>query len=322
MSLELVAPTLRPLRPLLDDPSISEIMVNGNGSIAIERDGRLLQVRELDLTAFDLRFACTTIARVLGQDVSAEQPLLDARLPDGSRVAIAFPPVSLDGVTLTIRKFRPVHRTLDELARSGMMPPSVAEQLRSLVRERRTILISGGTGSGKTTLLNALAGCILSDERIGVIEDTAELRLAQQNVFRFEAKPAQPGAPAVTIRDLVKASLRHRPDRLLIGEVRGAEAWDLLQAINTGHAGSLSTIHANSAHQALSRLATLALQADIDIPFRAIQAQIGELVDIVVQVHRGHTNRQVTEVLHVADFDAEWQQFQTEGVYRVPDEQP
>jgi pilus assembly protein CpaF len=290
-------------------------MVNGNGSVAIERDGCLSQVGDLDLISFDLAFACTTIARVLGQDVSTEQPLLDARLPDGSRVAIAFPPVSLDGVTLTIRKFRPVSLTLEDLATAGMMPPHVAQQLRSLVRERRTILIAGGTGSGKTTLLNALAGCIPSDERVGVIEDTAELRLTQQNVFRFEAPPAQPGLPAVTIRQLVKASPRHRPDRLLVGEVRGGEAWDLLQAINTGHAGSLSTIHANSAQQALSRLATLALQADIDIPFRAVQTQIGELVDMVVQVVRKHTRRQVVEVLRVVQFDPDVQRFQTECLY-------
>ena len=305
MSFELIYPALRPIRHLLEDETISEIGINGNGLIWVERDGHLEEITDIDLAGFNLKFACTTIARVLGDDISAEQPLLDSRLPDGSRVAIAFPPVSLDGATLTIRKFRSVQFTLDELVDRGTMPAEVASVLREAVHERQTILFSGGTSSGKTTLLNAVANLIDGDERIGLIEDTAELRLTARNSFRFEARRAQPGIPAVGIRELLKASLRHRPDRLILGEVRGGEAWDLVQAINTGHAGSLSTIHANSALQALSRLATLTLQADIDIPYRAIQSQIGDLVNLVVHAERRREGRQICEVMRVQGFDSE-----------------
>ena len=315
MSFELIYPALRPIRHLLDDASISEVMINGNGYVSIEREGRLQEVPNVDLHAFDLRFACTTIARVLGDDISAENPLLESRLPDGSRVAIAFPPVSLDGVTLTVRKFRPVQFTLNELLEQGCIPTEVAGFLCKAVIDHRTILISGGTGSGKTTLLNALANLIDPDERIGLIEDTAELRLSAKNLFRFEARRAQPEIRAVAIRDLLKASLRHRPDRIIVGEIRGGEAWDLLQAINTGHAGSLSTIHANSALQALSRFATLTLQSDIDIPYRAIQSEIGDLVDLVVQVERRVSGRRVTQVLRVDRFDPDAGVYQTEILY-------
>jgi pilus assembly protein CpaF len=228
-----------------------------------------------------------------------------------------FPPVSINGVTLTIRKFRPVQFTLDDLVECGSMRPEVASVLSSAVEQRQTILVSGGTGSGKTTLLNALANVIDSNERIGVIEDTAELRLTRKNIFRFEARRPLPGIPGVSIRDLLKASLRHRPDRLLVGEVRGGEAWDLIQAINTGHAGSLSTIHANSAHQALSRLATLTLQSDIDIPYRAIQSEIGDLINLVVQVERHKKGRQISELMRISGFDAPSGQYLTEMLYQA-----
>jgi pilus assembly protein CpaF len=317
MSFDLIYPALRPIRHLLDDASISEIMVNGNGFVSIEREGYLQEAPEVDLSSFDLKFACTTIARVLGEDVSTENPLRDSRLPDGSRVAIAFPPVSLDGVTLTIRKFRPIQFTLDELVEYGTMPAEVAALLRQAVGSRQTILISGGTGSGKTTLLNAVANLIEPDERIGLIEDTAELRLTAKNLFRFEARRSQPGIRAITIRDLLKASLRHRPDRIIVGEIRGGEAWDLIQAINTGHAGSLSTIHANSARQALSRLATLTLQSEIDVPYRAIQSEIGDLINLVVQVERRREGRRVTELLRVGGFDSDAGRYRTETLYRA-----
>jgi pilus assembly protein CpaF len=317
MSFELIYPALRPIRHLLNDESISEIGINGNGLIWLERDGQLDEITGIDLTGFNLKFACTAIARVLGDDISSEQPLLDSRLPDGSRVAIAFPPVSLDGVTLTIRKFRPVQFTLDELVERGAMTGEVAEILQRAVRERQTILFSGGTGSGKTTLLNAVANLIDGEERIGLIEDTAELRLTAKNLFRFEARRAQPGIPAVGIRDLLKASLRHRPDRIIVGEVRGGEAWDLVQAINTGHAGSLSTIHANSARQALSRLATLTLQADVDIPYRAIQTEIGDLINLVVHAERRREGRRVCQVMRVEGFFPDGNRYQADMLYET-----
>jgi pilus assembly protein CpaF len=317
MSFELIYPALRPLRHLLEDETISEVGINGNGHLWIERNGSLEDILNVDLSAFNLKFACTTIARVLGDDISSERPLLDSRLPDGSRVAIVFPPVSVNGVTLTIRKFRPVQFTLDELVERGSMPAAVAGILRHAVQRRQTILVSGGTGSGKTTLLNAIANLIDSEERIGVIEDTAELRVTAKNVFRFEARRPLPGIPGISIRDLLKASLRHRPDRILVGEVRGGEAWDLIQAINTGHAGSLSTIHANSAHQALSRLATLTLQSDIDIPYRAIQSEIGDLINLVIQVERRKEGRRISQLMRVRGFDPDSGRYRTEMLYQA-----
>jgi pilus assembly protein CpaF len=315
MSFELINPVLEPIRALLEDENISEIMVNNNGTIFIERNSVLERIPDFDLSRFSVNFACLAIARVLGEDISAEHPLLDARLPDGSRVAVAFPPVSLDGVTLTIRKFRPVQFSLEELAEQGTMPAEVAAYVARAVREHRTILISGGTGSGKTTLLNAMANCIDSRERIGLIEDTAEVRLTHPNLFRFEAKKPKPGIPAITIRDLLKASLRHRPDRIIVGEIRGGEAWDLLQAINTGHPGSLCTIHANSASQALSRLATLTLQTDIGIAYPAIQSEVGDLVDLVVQTRRTPKGRSIVEVVDVDGFDRDLNRFNKVTIY-------
>jgi pilus assembly protein CpaF len=206
---------------------------------------------------------------------------------------------------------------LDELVERGAMTAEVAEILRRAVHERQTILFSGGTGSGKTTLLNVVANLIDGEERIGPIEDTAELRLTAPNLFRFEARRAQPGIAAVGIRDLLKSSLRHRPDRIIVGEVRGGEAWDLVQAINTGHAGSLSTIHANSARQALSRLATLALQVDVDIPYRAIQSEIGDLINLVVHAERRSGGRRVCQIMRVEGFVPDSNRYQANMLYEA-----
>jgi pilus assembly protein CpaF len=277
MSFETILPFLQPIARLITDPGVSEVMVNGDGAIFIQRAGRLQPV-DAKIEQKYLSTAVKRIARSLGEDISESKPLLDARLPDGSRVAAAFPPCSPHGVTLTVRKFRPHWFTLDELVEADALPRAVADQLAQAVRERQTILVSGGTDTGKTTFTKALLDLIPQAERLGVIEDTMELKIDHPNVFRFEARKELRDAagnittPAVTIRDLVKATLRHRPDRLIIGEVRGGEAFDLLDALNTGHAGSISTLHANSASQALSRLASLALRAEVDIPYRAIQA--------------------------------------------------
>jgi pilus assembly protein CpaF len=251
------------------------------------------------------------------------QPALDARLPDGSRVAAAFPPCSPGGVTLTIRKFRPQWFSLDELEHAEALPRHVAELLMQAVRDRQTILISGGTDTGKTTFAKPPIDCIPCTERLGVIEDTMELKIDHPNVFRFEARRPQRDSagtvtvPAITIRDLVKATLRHRPDRLIIGEVRGGEAFDLLDALNTGHAGSISTVHANSGLQALSRLATLTLRAEVDLPYRAIQAEIGDLINLVLHVDRRDGKRCLSEVVRIAGFNPETNQYRTETLFHI-----
>jgi pilus assembly protein CpaF len=310
MLFETILPFLKPIAEFIVDPSVSEVMVNGDGSVFIQRTGRLYPV-DATIEQKYLSTAVKRIARSLGEDISEARPLLDARLSDGSRVAAAFPPCSLRGVTLTVRKFRPHWFTLHELAEGGALPLSVADQLAQAVGQRQTILVSGGTDTGKTTYTKALLEFIPHSERLGVIEDTMELKIDHPNVFRFEARkelrdPAgNVTTPAVTIRDLVKATLRHRPDRLIIGEVRGGEAFDLLDALNTGHAGSISTLHASSASQALSRLANLALRADIDIPYRAVQAEIGDLINLVVHIKRVEGIRLVFEVLAVEGFGGE-----------------
>lgn len=322
MSLETILPFLQPIAHLISDAGISEVMVNGDGAVYIQRDGRLLPV-EVDIDPRYLTSAVKRIARSLGEDISEARPLLDARLPDGSRVAAAFPPCSFDGVTLTIRKFRPRWFTMSELVAAGALTSSLADELESAVLNRETILIAGGTDTGKTTFAKALIDFIPQSERLGVIEDTAELKIDHPNVYRFEARREQRDrdgnvtSPAVTIRDLVKATLRHRPDRLIVGEVRGGEAFDLLDALNTGHAGSISTVHANSALQALSRLATLALRADVDIPFKAIQGEIGTLVNIVIHIERKDGKRMVSEVLRLHGFEADESRYDVTRIYPV-----
>ena len=316
MTLETILPFLQPIAHLITDPGISEVMVNGDSSIFIQRDGRLSAVAAV-LDPKYLANAVKRIARSLGEDIGESKPLLDTRLPDGSRVAAAFPPCSLQGVTLTIRKFRPRWFTMQQLVDAGMLPSTLAGQLATAVGNRQTILIAGGTDTGKTTFAKALIDFIPKSERLGVIEDTAELQIDHPNVFRLEARKEQRDpagkvmAPAVTIRDLVKATLRHRPDRLIIGEVRGGEAFDLLDALNTGHAGSLSTIHANSALQALSRLGTLTLRADVDLPYKAIQGEIGDLIDLVIHIERKDGHRCVSQVLQLHGFDADAGRYDT-----------
>jgi pilus assembly protein CpaF len=310
--LELLLPAIRPIQPFLEDDEVSEIMINPGNRVFVERSGKMYEVTDqVDFTRFDLSFAALTIARLVGENIDGTRPLLDARLPDGSRIAIALPPVSVDGAAMTIRKFRSRRFTLDELVSAGSMSPDLADYLSAAVRHRRTILISGGTGSGKTTLLNALIDHIDPSERLGVIEDTPELQLSRPNVFRFQSRREQKGIEEISIRQLAKAALRHRPDRILIGEVRGAEAWDLLQALNTGHPGSLCTIHAESPRKALSRLAALTLQADTEMPYRAIQTEIGELISAVVQIGRDVLGRRrVVEIFEVGGFHPDREQYE------------
>jgi pilus assembly protein CpaF len=309
MSFELILPFIRPLEPFLADPDVSEIMVNGPRQVYVERRGQLEDVSHVHLTEKHLLVAVRNIARVLGDDISEEKPLLDARLPDGSRVAAVWPPCSLQGPTLTIRRFHYRQYTLDDLLRIGTLTEDALALIRQAVDARENILISGATSTGKTTLLNAIASLLPDGDRIILIEDTAELRLDKPHLVRFEARRAQLGWPAVTIRDLVTASLRHRPDRLLLGEVRGGEAYDLLQALNTGHAGSLSTIHASSAHQALARLASCVLQSGVELPYAAIRHQIADHLRWVVHLQRRAGSREVHEVTRVDGYQPEYDRY-------------
>ena len=247
LGFETILPFLRPIEHLIRDDSISEIMVNGSTHVFIERAGVLQEVPDITLSEKSLMVAVKNIARRLGDDISEQKPILDSRLPDGSRVAAVIPPCSIHGVTLTIRKFNSRHYTVADLVKAGSLDDALAHQLKEYVELRRNILISGGTGCGKTTMLNALGRFIPDEDRVLLIEDTSEIQLEKPNLVRFEARQTQTDLPAVTIRDLLKASLRHRPDRIILGEIRGGEAFDLLQLLNTGHSGTLSTVHASSA---------------------------------------------------------------------------
>ena len=300
---EMILPFLKPIEHLILDDSVSEVMINGADRVFIERRGFLQQVKGVSLGEKALMVAVKNIARRLGDDISESKPILDSRLPDGSRVAAVIPPCSLSGVTLTIRKFN--HRLFDmhDLIETRALDETLANRLDDYVLERKNILISGGTGSGKTTLLDILAWRIPHDERILLIEDTAEIQLAHPNLVRFEARRAQNGLPAVAIRDLLKAALRHRPDRIMLGEIRGGEAFDLLQLLNTGHAGTLSTIHANSARQGLARFTSCVLQSDIELPYRAIKTNIGDSLNVVIHVERRPGRRFISEVIELNGYD-------------------
>jgi pilus assembly protein CpaF len=300
---EVILPFLKPIEHLILDESISEVMVNGPDRIFIEKSGYLEQVMGVSLSERSLLVAVKNIARRLGDDVSETKPILDSRLPDGSRVAAVIPPCSLSGVTLTIRKFNPRHFHLEDLIRVGTLDQPLANRLEDYVLRRKNILISGGTGTGKSTLAGLLAKFIPEDERILLIEDTAELQLPQANLVRFEARHEQNGLPAIAIGDLLKASLRHRPDRLILGEIRGEEAFDLLQLLNTGHDGTLSTLHASSAKQGLARFASCVLQSGVELPYRAIKTNIGDSLDVVVHLERRPGRRFISEVLEINHYD-------------------
>jgi len=312
MSFDVILPFLRPIEGLLKDPSISEIMVNGPASVFIERNGEIEPVPGISIAEKSLQVAVRNIARALGDEISEEKPLLDSRLPDGSRVAAIIPPCSVGGTTLTIRKFQARFFTVDELVRAGSLTPDLLKQLRDAIKQRRNILISGGTSSGKTTLLTALAAFISDRDRVVLIEDTSEIQITKPNLVRFEARREQPGLPAVAIRDLVRATLRHRPDRIILGEVRGGEAFDLLQALNTGHSGTLSTIHANSAAQALSRFTSCVLESGVELPYQAIRSNIGDAVHLLIHLERRDGRRIVSEALQLERFDPQQDRYITE----------
>jgi pilus assembly protein CpaF len=293
---------LGPLEDLLADPGVEEVMVNGPDRVYVERAGRLEPTDVAFADEEELRDAVERILAPLGRRVDELSPMVDARLADGSRVNVVIPPLAIDGPALSIRRFgarRPGPRELLEL---GTLDEGQLDLLRGAVAERRSVLVSGGTGSGKTTLLNALSGFIGAGERVVTIEDAAELRLRQPHVVRLESRPPSvEGSGEVTIRDLLRNALRMRPDRIVIGEVRGAEALDLLTALNTGHDGALSTVHANSPADALSRLETLALMAGLGLPHGAIAGQVRRGIDLVVQLERRADGaRRVVEIAEVA----------------------
>lgn len=317
MSFDLILPFLRPIEHLIMDPSVSEIMVNGADRVFVERGGLIEPVElQAPLMERSLQVAIRNIARILGDEISEEKPLLDARLPDGSRVAAVFPPCAVQGTTLTIRKFHSRHFTAEELVRIGALPPEVLEYLRDGIARRLNILISGGTGTGKTTMLNALARFIDATDRIVLIEDTAEIQIEQENLVRFEARREQPGVPAVTIRDLLKATLRHRPDRIILGEVRGGEAFDLLQALNTGHSGSLSTIHANSAQQAIQRFTSCVLQSTVELPYKAVRSNIAECLNLLLHIERRQGKRYVFQLVELERYNPEHDTFDLRNLYQ------
>jgi pilus assembly protein CpaF len=315
MSFDLILPFLRPIEHLIRDDETSEIMVNASSQVFTERQGRIEHVPGIELNEKSLHVALRNIARLLGDDISESKPILDARLPDGSRVAAVIPPCSLGGITLTIRKFRRQHFTIDDLIALGSLDKELAKLLQAKVESRQNILISGGTGTGKTTLLNTLADFIPDEERIVLIEDTAEIRVQKSNLVRFEARREQSNTPAVTIRDLLRVTLRHRPDRIIVGEVRGGEAFDFLQVLNTGHSGTLSTIHANSAYHAISRFVSCTLQSNIDLPYKAIKSNFADSINLLLHIERKNGHRYISELLEVRNYNAEADRYELEALY-------
>ena len=296
-----------PLEPLLNDPDVSEVMVNGPERIFIERGGKLHRVDATFADEAHLRRTIEKIVAAVGRRVDESSPMADARLRDGSRVNVVVPPIALDGSSLTIRKFAADPFTADDLVSFGTFTPMLRDFLDACVRGRLNILISGGTGSGKTTTLNVLSSSIPADERIVTIEDAAELQLRQAHVLRLEARPPNiEGKGEISIRDLVRNALRMRPDRVVVGEVRDAAALDMLQAMNTGHDGSLATAHSNGPRDSLSRLETMVLMAGLDLPVRAIREQVAGAIDLIVHQSRlKDGSRRITHVTEVVGMEGE-----------------
>jgi pilus assembly protein CpaF len=292
---------LGPLQRVLEDPGVTEIMVNGHRNIYVERDGKLSLSGLTFASEQHLRRAIERIVSKVGRRIDETSPMVDARLMDGSRVNAVVPPLAVRGSSLTIRKFAANPYTVDDLIGFGSVSAQMADLLRGAVEARLNILVSGGTGTGKTTLLNVLSSFIPPGERIVTIEDAIELRLQQEHVVQLESRPPNiEGSGEITIRDLVRNSLRMRPDRIVVGECRSGEALDMLQAMNTGHDGSISTLHANSPRDCIARLETLVLMAGMDLPLRAIREQVASAVDLIVQIQRLRDGtRRVTHVTEV-----------------------
>jgi len=319
MSFELILPFFpEELRALLLDRSISDLMINGTTGVFADRGGVVEHIPlAMPYTNDRLQAAIERVARILGQDLTSQNPILNTRLPDGSRVAVVGSPSSISGPTLTVRKFNRWF-TSDELIQSGSLPRKVRDTILSLIEQKKNGLISGGTGSGKTTLMKALLDHIPQHERLIVIEQPAELKISHPNAVRWEAVEEIPGQVAVTASQLVAAALRHRPDRIIMGEIRDECGYDLLQAMNTGHGGTLSTIHARSAWDALNRLSDLALSARPNLNHSFVRSETAEAIDFVLYCERDHTGRRrVRELITVSGYLHADQSFQTEEVYRA-----
>jgi pilus assembly protein CpaF len=312
-----------PLEPLLREDSITEVMVNGADRIYVERNGKIEKAGTTFVDDAHLLRIIDKIVSQVGRRVDEASPMVDARLPDGSRVNAIIPPLSLRGPTLTIRKFSRDPYTMDDLINFGTLTPKAAHFLAACVQGKLNMLISGGTGTGKTTTLNALSAYVPGDERIVTIEDAAELQLQQEHVITLEARPANiEGQGEVRIRELVRNALRMRPDRIIVGEVRGPETLDMLQAMNTGHEGSLTTIHANSPRDALARLETLVLTAGVDLPLRAIREQVASAFDVLVQITRlVDGSRRISHVTEVLRMESDVITLQDIFLARPPDEE-
>ncbi|MEW6066619.1 type II secretion system protein E [Desulforamulus profundi] len=296
-----------PITPLLNDPNISEVMVNGPNQVYVERDGKLVLTGVKFRDNAHVLHIIEKIVAPIGRRIDESMPMVDARLPDGSRVNAIIPPLALNGPTVTIRKFSKDPYTVDDLIKFGTITPQMAQFLEACVKSRLNIVVSGGTGSGKTTTLNVLSSFIPADERIVTIEDAAELQLRQEHVITLESRPPNiEGKGAITIRDLVRNSLRMRPERIVVGEVRSGEALDMLQAMNTGHDGSLTTGHANAPRDMLSRLETMVLMAGMDLPVRAIREQISSAIDLIIQQNRFRDgSRRITHITEVQGMEGE-----------------
>lgn len=296
-----------PITPLLNDPNISEVMVNGPNQVYVERDGKLIMTGVKFRDNAHVLHIIEKIVAPIGRRIDESMPMVDARLPDGSRVNAIIPPLALNGPTITIRKFSKDPYTVEDLIKFGTITPQMAQFLEACVKSRLNIVVSGGTGSGKTTTLNVLSSFIPGDERIVTIEDAAELQLRQEHVITLESRPPNiEGKGAITIRDLVRNSLRMRPERIVVGEVRSGEALDMLQAMNTGHDGSLTTGHANTPRDMLSRLETMVLMAGMDLPVRAIREQISSAIDLIIQQNRFRDgSRRITHITEVQGMEGE-----------------
>ena len=319
MSYNLILPFFpEEIRVLLLDPSISDLMINGTSGVYADRAGVVEQVKLSEAyTNARLTAAIERVARVLGQDLTSQNPILNTRLPDGSRVAVVGPPASIGGPTLTIRKFNKWF-TSEELVESGSLPLEVRDLIVSLIGQRKNGIIAGGTGSGKTTLMKALLDHVPMTERLCVIEQPAELQILQPNTIRWEAVDEIPGQVAITPSELLAAALRHRPDRIIMGEIRNEAGYDLLQAMNTGHGGSLSTIHASSAVDALNRLANLALSARANLNHAFMRSETAKAIDFTLYCERSATGRrQVRELVMVKGYDFRTEQFQVETAFTV-----
>ena len=319
MSYHLILPFFpEELRALLLDPSISDLMINGTTGVYADRNGVVEHIPlAMPYTNDRLQAAIERVARILGQDLTTQNPILNTRLPDGSRVAVVGAPSSINGPTLTIRKFNRWY-TSDELIAAGSLPKSVRDKVVGFINERKNGMISGGTSSGKTTLMKALLDHVPQHERLVVIEQPAELKVDHSNAVRWEAVEAIPGQVAITSSQLLAAALRHRPDRIIMGEIRDECGYDLLQAMNTGHGGTLSTIHAKSAWDALNRLSDLALSARANLNHAFIRSETAEAIDFVLYCERDHTGRRrVRELITVTGYTHADQSFQTEDIYRA-----